>query len=378
MTDRHQFRTAPAHSTGCSVSTPRLNLRKASTEPRDTTGFASSGQSPGSAGPIVRLHLVGVGKVGQEFLARTAELPARVVAVSDSSGTLYDRRGVAVDALLAHKRTGGRVADLPGAEAINTELAISLVGADVLVDATPTDGAGTEQAVARVRTALRLGAFTVLSGKNALAACAAEWLTTGSRRHLGIDAVLGGTGRQLLRELDELRVGCERVALVGNVTSTLLIEAIERGQSLQQGIAAARERGLLESDPTCDLDGSDAATKLVCVTGAVFGESFVRPPVPAAVPRQDLRELDVELLRQRFRRGATTRLVARGDRHGALQVTFEEVPTGSPLAAPADRVVYGYELASGVRVHTGLAVGADRTAQALIGDVRDAFVGVQS
>jgi hypothetical protein len=31
--------------------------------------------------------------------------------------------------------------------------------------------------------------------------------------------------------------------------------------------------------------------------------------------------------------------------------------------------VYGYELDAGLRVHTGLAVGHERTAEALLGDV---------
>ncbi|MCB9886971.1 MAG: hypothetical protein H6838_15875 [Planctomycetes bacterium] len=353
-------------------------MRKASTEPRDTTGFASSGQSPGAAPRQPRLHLVGVGKVGREVLARVAGLPACLVAVTDSSGTLYAGEGVDAAAVAAHKHAGGRIADLPRAEDLPTELAVALIGADVLIDATPTDAASTQAAAARVRAAVRLGASVALSGKNALAACAPEWLTTGARRQFGIDAVLGGTGRQLLRELDELRAGCARVVLVGNVTTTVLIEAIERGQSLEQGLQAARARGLLESDPSADLDGSDAATKLVCVVGAVFGESFVRPRSPDEVPREDLRELDPALLRARFARGATTRLVARGDRAGGLRVAFEEVAVGSPLAAPADRVVYGYELAGGLRVHTGLAVGADRTAEALLGDVRAALAEVRS
>lgn len=378
MTAKHDCRSAPGRSPDRAVSAQRLNLHRASTEPRDTTGFASSGQSPGATR---RVHLVGVGKVGQEFLARCAQLdrlPGRLVAVTDSSGTIYDSRGLCADAVLAHKRSGGRIADLPHAETIGTELAVSLVAADVVIDATPTDPASTEQAVARVQGPTRLGAFVALCGKNALAARSAEWLTTGTRRHLGIDAVLGGTGRQLLRELDELRASCRGVALVGNVTSTLLIEAIERGETLAQGIAAAQGRGLLESDPSADLDGSDAATKLVCVAGAVFGEPYLRPVAPTSVAREDLRDLDPELLRARFRRGATTRLVARGDRQGTLRVAFEEVAIGSPLAAPTDRVVYGYELPEGLRVHTGLAVGADRTAQALLDDVLAACPEVRS
>jgi homoserine dehydrogenase len=223
--------------------------------------------------------------------------------------------------------------------------------------------------VERVRAALRTGAFVALCGKNALAAQAAGWLQGATRGRFGVDASFGGAGAQLLRELDELRARAEALAVVGNVTTTVVIETIERGGSLDDGLAAARSRGLLESDPTCDLDGSDAACKLVAVFGAVFGESYLRTPALADVARADLRTLAPELLRERHARGATTRLVGRADRAGSLRVAFEEVPIGSPLAAPADRVVYGYRLPEGLRVHVGAAVGADRTAEALCGDV---------
>jgi homoserine dehydrogenase len=189
-----------------------------------------------------------------------------------------------------------------------------------------------------------------------------------------VHAVFGGAGQALVRELPELRADCEALALVGNATSTVLIEAIERGVTLTAGIAAAQARGLLEPDPTLDLDGSDAATKLRAVWGVVFGDRGSELPAFARIERQDIRSLDLDLVRARVARGATTRLVARGSRGGAdLRVAFEELPLGSPLAAPADRVVYGYQLPAGLRVHTGLALGHERTADALLADLAQAL-----
>lgn len=372
--------TPQGHPRGVSAGTAGLGTARASSEPRDTTGFASSGQSPGHAGAPGQthlsasqrptLHLLGVGKVGAEFLAQLAAMPIQLVAVSDRSGTAFARAGLDPLAIRAHKLAGSPIVAWPHAETIPTELAIGLCAADVVVDATPTDQQSTAAAIARVQAALRIGAHVALCGKNALAAQAAAWLGGATRRRLGIDAVLGGAGAQLVRELDELRAHCAGVVLAGNVTTTVVIETIERGGTFADGLAAARARGLLESDPTCDFDGSDAATKLVCVHGALFGEAFVRAVPVESVQRQDLRELDPELLRARHRAGQTTRLLARAARGGALRVGYEAVPIGSPLAAPSDRVVYAYELPAGLRVHTGTAVGADRTAAALLADVR--------
>jgi len=326
------------------------------------------------------LHLVGPGRVGRAFLQQLGDLPLRLVAVSDASGTVFDRAGIGIDALVAHKAAGGALATLPRAEPIPTELAIRIVAADIVVDATPSDAGSTAAAVQRGRAALQSGAFLALSGKNAFAAQAPEWLLGAFRGRVGVHAVLGGAGQQLVRELPELRAHCRALALVGNVTTTTIVEAIEGGASLAEGLAAARARGMLEPDPTLDLDGSDAATKLRAVWGAVFGESWTQPVPLERIAREDLRALDPAVVRERAARGSTTRLVARGSRGGGdWCVQFEELPIGSPLAAPADRVVYGYELPGGLRVHTGLAIGHERTAAALLADVRQALgVEVQS
>jgi homoserine dehydrogenase len=373
--------TVPSHvpvpATGAAGGSP-ITFATASAAGPDTVGFRSSGQSPGGQSPGGQsaaaprtLHLVGPGHVGAALLARLGELPLRLIAVSDSAATAFDRQGLDPAAIAAHKRAGGSLASWYRAEALPTELAIGVIGADVVVDASPSSSSGTEAAVQRGRAALRAGAFLALCGKNALAAAAPEWLLGVHRGQVGIDAVLGGTGRQLVSELPELREHARALALVGNVTTTVVIEAIERGASLADGVAAAAARGLLEPDPALDLDGHDAATKLCAVWAAVFGETFLRPPTPATVVREAIAGLDPTVVRARAQRGRTTRLVARGSRTGGdLRVRFEEVPLGSPLAAPPDRVVYGYELPAGLRVHTGLAVGHDRTAQALLGDLR--------
>lgn len=315
------------------------------------------------------LHLVGPGHVGRSFLRQLAPAPVRVVAVSDASATAFARGGLPVDALCAHKAAGRALADWPGAERIPTDVALRVVAADVVADATPTREAEADAAVARALLALRLGGRVVLSAKNALAAAATSLLLGPFADRVGVDGVLGGAGAAIVADLADLRARCRGLAIVGNVTTTVLALACERGLSVVDGIADAQARGLLEPDPTLDLDGSDAATKLRAVWGAVFGAPAGPMPAAAAVAREDVRALDAVALRARAARGATTRLVGRGDRAGNLCVCFEELPAGSPLAVPPDRVAYGFELPDGLRVHVGFGVGYDQTAAAMVRDV---------
>ncbi|MCK5940946.1 MAG: hypothetical protein KAI24_03160, partial [Planctomycetes bacterium] len=142
--------------------------------------FLSSGQSPGEPAADARasLHLVGPGQVGRAFLRQLLQRgdAPRVVAISDRSGTTYRREGLPVEALLTHKAQGRALAAWPGAEAIPTELAIRVVSAEVVVDATPSAAEGTDDAIRRGDAALRSGAALALCSKSALARRAAAWL----------------------------------------------------------------------------------------------------------------------------------------------------------------------------------------------------------
>lgn len=358
---------------GTQATSPQASTSRA-TAAATTDAYFSTGLSPGKT-----VHLIGPGQVGRAFLRQLQERDVRVVAVSDRSATVFRREGLPIAAIEAFKAGGKQLQSWPLAEVIPSELAIRLVAADVVVDATPSSVAGTDQAIARARAALQTGASLALCSKNGLAAAAADWLQPATRARIGVNAVLGGTGAQLLRELDELQADCQELALVGNVTTTAIVTAVEAGATVAEGIAEAQKLGFLEPDASLDLDGSDAAVKLLCVWSAVFGSTFCKSPTLRSVQLQDVRELDATLLRERVARGATTRLVARGSRSGNdLRVGFEEAELGSPWAAPSDRVVYGYELSGGLRVHTGLGVGYERTAEALWVDVDALLAEVQS
>ena len=207
----------------------------------------------------------------------------------------------------------------------------------------------------------------MLAAKDALALAPDELLHDEVRERVGLHAVLGGTGRALQHELAELRRHCASVALVGNASTTALIEAIEGGASIEGAVAAAQDRGLLEADPTLDLDGTDAAVKLAIVAGALWGTTVD----PARTRRPHALELDPTLLRQRAGSGHTTRLVARAQRDGAFGLAYESLHAASPLAVPSDRVAYSYALeGGGQRVHTGVGLGPDGTAAALLEDLR--------
>jgi glutamate dehydrogenase (NAD(P)+) len=69
----------------------------------------------------VRIAVQGFGNVGSYFAKFAAEEGAKVVAVSDSSGGVYNENGIDIAAAFAHKRSGGSLNELKGGDAISNE-----------------------------------------------------------------------------------------------------------------------------------------------------------------------------------------------------------------------------------------------------------------
>jgi glutamate dehydrogenase (NAD(P)+) len=79
----------------------------------------------------LRVAVQGFGNVGSHLARLMAELGAVVVAVSDSTGGIYNANGIDVAAAVAHKRDGGSIPDLPGGERISND-DLLLLDCDVL------------------------------------------------------------------------------------------------------------------------------------------------------------------------------------------------------------------------------------------------------
>ena len=79
----------------------------------------------------ITVAVQGFGNVGSYLARFLAELGATVVAVSDSSGGIYNERGVDVAAALAHKQETGSLEGMRGGDAVTNE-ELLLVPCDVL------------------------------------------------------------------------------------------------------------------------------------------------------------------------------------------------------------------------------------------------------
>ncbi len=138
--------------------------------------------------------------------------------------------------------------------------------------------------------------------------------------------------------------GMRGVSGVFTSTTTVVLEAVERGGSIEDGIREAQALGIAESDPAYDVDGWDTVVKLCAVSNAIL-ERALRP---ADVRRTGIRDLDPAIVRAAHDGGNPYRLVGRvtveNDAIDA-RVEPEPVPVGSPFAVSGATLVTRYDAA---------------------------------
>jgi len=136
--------------------------------------------------------------------------------------------------------------------------------------------------------------------------------------------------------------GVRAVGGVFTSTATVVLQAVERGGTIDDGIREAQALGIAEADPSYDVDGWDSAVKLCAISSVILGRS-IRPD---AVRREGIRALDAASIRAAHRDGRPFRLVGHvGVEEGAVaaRVSPEQVPVGSPLAVDGTTLVTHFE-----------------------------------
>ena len=326
----------------------------------------------GSPAPLVRrLLLAGLGNVGRGFLqilqSQTALLAERygvafrVVGVADSSGIASAAEGFDPAAIVELKRGGGAVADLTGARAGAPATALmESTEADAVLEATPVDLRTGQPGLDVTRAALRRGMAVVLANKGPLALAWAELSTlsdlgTAGAPPLRFSACVGGAMPTInlgVRDLAGARI--LRVEAVLNGTTQYILRAMEAGRDYAEVLAEAQGRGLTETDPSLDVDGWDAANKLVILANAVLRQ----PTTLADVRVEGIAGLTADALRGAAARGERIVLLCLAEANGAGRFQLSVGPAALALDHPLARMD-GDEM--GVVYHTDIAGRASAT-----------------
>jgi homoserine dehydrogenase len=227
----------------------------------------------------MRVAVLGAGTVGREV----------VRGLLDPQGVLVERTpplelaGVAV-------RDFAKAAASGVAQSLLTDAPAHLV-ADPETDVIVEVMGGDEPARTMIAAALGAGKSVVTANKHVIAHYGAELeeIARRSGAALRFEAAVGG-GIPILGPLANDLAANRFVEIRGivNGTTNFILSAMHNvGQGYAEALADAQEAGFAEADPTADVEGIDAANKLVILARLAFGVWLDPGSIARSTPRDD-------------------------------------------------------------------------------------------
>ncbi|MCS7103120.1 MAG: homoserine dehydrogenase [Candidatus Korarchaeum sp.] len=324
----------------------------------------------------MRVALMGLGVVGKAFLHMLMEkapeirskygLNPTLVAVSDSSSSLYNEKGLDPRTVLEQKIRRGSLAGLADEVGLRGANLIKEVEAEVLIEATPSNFKNGEPGLSHIKAALNSGkhVITVNKGPLALEMPALIEMFRESGLKLLFSGTVGG-GTPFVRFVRSCLVGERVLGIRGvlNGTTNYILTRMESGMSFEEALVEAQKLGYAEADPSNDIDGWDSAAKLVILSNLAMESDATLRDVEVSGIR------GVEIGEELLSKGKTLRLIASADR-SCLRVRTEAVERTDPLAVSGalNAVSFLAEL-SGRHTLVGKGAGGEETATAILRDL---------
>ncbi len=298
----------------------------------------------------IRIVLIGLGNLGRRFceivvdkdplLRERYGLALRLVGAADSRGAACDPNGLDWAEVARLKRAGQSVADYAGRGQPGWEALALLAGceADVLLEASPVNLAqGAEPGLSCIRTALTRGMHIVTPNKGPLVLAYQELHALAAEhgvRLLFDGTVAGGLPAINLGQRDLRGAIIHRLEAVPNLVTGFILDEMLQGRSWDETLELARAEGVLEADAAWDLEGWDAAAKLVILANATLNH----PARLEDVQRTGILALDAADLRAARERGYRYRLLAQAERQPDGSYTLSVAPTPLPAEHPLGRL----------------------------------------
>lgn len=293
----------------------------------------------------IKVIMVGLGNVGQGFLKiletdhaslmQNQGLDIKVVGVSDLRyGNYSEPNGFQVTSLLKALENGNLEGMGKKDERSSTENWIKSCDAQFLLEASFTNFTNAEPAIQYMRAALSSGKHVVTSNKGPIALFYSELATMAKQGGLQIGVegtVMSGTPSMALGINTLKAAGITSIQGILNGTTNFILTRMEQGNSYQNALAEAQKLGYAEADPTGDVEGYDAAGKVVILGNLVMD----RPITFADVERKGISGVtlqDVELAKAEGKRWKLigTLSIDNGIVNASVKPTL--LPTEDPLA----------------------------------------------
>jgi homoserine dehydrogenase len=313
----------------------------------------------------IRTLIVGFGRVSQAFVSTLIRQKpylfrrygieiSLIGAVEGGKPTFhsaYSEDGLDLELLLSTKRQQGRISSYPraGGHLSSREL-IRESGAQLLIEATPTNLTDGEPGLTHIRTAISAGMHIVTSNKGPLVVSLNELRRFAQQKtvELMYSAAVAG-------ELPVMPIGSCGLAgsairriegILNATTNFVLTQMHKRELDMMNALDEAKRLGIAERDPNLDIEGFDTAAKLLIATNSLMEANIKLSEVDVS----GIRFVTPNLISEAKQKGCVLKLVGSAHRHETaikIKVAVEEIPRIDPF-------YFVDETGKAVRIHTDL------------------------
>lgn len=325
----------------------------------------------------MKVAIIGLGSVGKGVASLLAkkDLGMVITGIADSRSGIINPDGINIGDMIAHKQKTG----LCGNPDISSEKVVKDADYDVLIEVSPTNARSGEPATGYIRDALSRKKHVITSNKGPVALAFRELRDLARKNGVAFryEATVGGA-IPIMHTLEHGLAGNDILALYGVLNGTcnfILTRMADEGLTYEQALMEAREMGYAEADPTYDVQGIDAAIKLVILANTIWGDGVRLEDVD----RTGIDLLTADALRLAEEEGCTIRLIAEAiPRKKLIRVSPRIITKTHPLVVEGtlNALTLETDMAKEITL-IGRGAGSTETASAIIGDllfIRDHYV----
>lgn len=328
----------------------------------------------------MRIIICGFGTVAQSLakllVSRTDDLYAkyglkpRIVGAFDSKGGVVDPSGLDLNRLVEVKKKIGTIKNYDNSKKNWAGLdIINNVEADVLIETTASNYKDAEPGMSHIISAMKNGmhVISVNKGPLALAFPSLMELATYNQVLLKFSGTVGG-GTPILDYAKNSLRGEQITSFAGilNGTTNYILTNMEHGMSFDKALKDAKSRGYVEADESLDLDGFDAAAKLVILANWIMGMKVTMPDIH----RTGIRNVTTKDIKDAAKKNCAVKLIASCDKE--LVVSPREISTDDPLCVNGTLNAISFTSEhSGTQTIIGKGAGGTETASSILRDLLD-------
>ena len=328
----------------------------------------------------MRIILCGFGVVGQslaKLLESRAEdlyarygLKPRIIGVFDSKGSAVDVSGLDITRLIQIKKKYGSVKKYSNTK--NNVSGIQMINeleAEVLIETTASNYKDAEPGMSHIINAMKHGMHVISVNKGPLALAFPSLMELATYNHVifRFSGTVGG-GTPILDYAKNSLKGERIISFDGilNGTTNYILTNMTNGMSFKDALNDAKKRGYVEADESLDLDGLDAAAKLVILANWIMGMKVTMPEIK----RIGIRKIDSDDIRKAAANNSAIKLIASCD--NGLVVKPKELPFDNPLCVSGTLNAISFTSEhSGTQTIIGRGEGGIETASSILRDLID-------